>query len=413
MSLPLSNKPSLVKESFANMSHSLEILPIFSKKRLVKLNRTKYQITEKKGLFSQNACQINLPSIREQENSYELNLETSGERDYYVLKLISGNVFKLNGNWVKEAILMEEDEIIIGHNKLKIVKLKSDEKLIDEIEIPIRLNFEMPVLIEGETGVGKSTLAKKLHEDSNASGEFIHLNLSSIPINLIESELFGHCKGAFTGAISNKIGAFKLANNGTIFLDEIDSLSLELQLKLLLFLDTKKIRPVGSVYEEKCNVQIIFASGCDLWSLVQVQRMRHDFFFRISSGFVHKIKPIRENIQIILEMIRNIEVEKNVIFSENLKNYYQKYSWPGNIRQLKGHLLKKILLSKSRKIDIDENDYLLNRFSPSKKDIHFEKLKEVKRRYVEYVYYSVESDIEACAIILGISSKTVKTILNL
>lgn len=131
----------------------------------------------------------------------------------------------------------------------------------------------MPIFLSGETGTGKSTLAREIHDISSRSKEpFVQINIASFSQNLVESELFGHAKGAFTGALFEKRGIFLEANKGTLFLDEIDSLSFELQTKLLLFLDDLKIRAVGSNHDKKVDVRLIVASGENLEDLIQKRR---------------------------------------------------------------------------------------------------------------------------------------------
>src|SRR5690606_12983163 len=130
----------------------------------------------------------------------------------------------------------------------ELLELNSSKKIIQS---------NLPILIEGETGTGKTTLAKSIHQMSERSGEFVHVNLSAFSENLMESELFGHLKGAFTGAYNDKKGAIERANNGTLFLDEIDSTSIAVQTKLLLFLDNYKLSPVGSGVMKKINCRIL------------------------------------------------------------------------------------------------------------------------------------------------------------
>ena len=158
------------------------------------------------------------------------------------------------------------------------------------------INSDLKILISGETGTGKSHLARKVHEKSGRLGEFVAINLSSFNPQLIESELFGHKKGSFTGAIHDKTGAFSMAKNGTLFLDEIDSLPLDLQTKLLTFIDNKKFRRVGDTKEESINTRLIFASGRPLEQLVEQGSFRKDLFFRLKSGHSVEMASLRNDI---------------------------------------------------------------------------------------------------------------------
>ena len=159
----------------------------------------------------------------------------------------------MNGSQVLHGIVQENDEIRIGYSKLRFIRKfnlcsKEENNYVHNFEIMNK--SDLPILIEGETGVGKTSLARKLHENSLRKN-FVHINLSAFSPTLIESELFGHLRGSFTGAHSDKKGAFSKANGGTLFLDEIDSLPRELQVKLLNFLDDKEFIPVGSTVPQK------------------------------------------------------------------------------------------------------------------------------------------------------------------
>ena len=233
------------------------ILEAFQERsRTFRLKRLKYTFSISNSFsYDLATSSFNLPYF-DKDNSidqFELVLmkskfsSTYNEKSRYLLKSCHQIPFRINGSYCFEAFLERGDIVEIGFNRLQFLKsntqlkVLSEEHLIPDSIIQSQLNL----LIEGETGTGKTTLAKKIHEKSGRSGRFIHLNLSSFSSNLIESELFGHIKGSFTGATTNKTGAILEAHKGTLFLDEIDSLNLELQTKLLLFLDNYEVRPVG------------------------------------------------------------------------------------------------------------------------------------------------------------------------
>ena len=197
------------------------------------------------------------------------------------------------------------------------------------------------VLVTGENGVGKELVARRIHELSNrANGPIIEVNCAAIPSELIESELFGHIKGAFTNAIKDKIGRFEAANGGTIFLDEIGDISPEIQVKLLRVLQDKVIEKVGSSQSIKVDVRVIAATHQDLESLISKGRFRGDLFYRLNV-FPITIPPLRDRAEDIVELAAGFlekfarENQKDLRFLEDDAIVCMKaYSWPGNVREL-------------------------------------------------------------------------------
>jgi transcriptional regulator with PAS, ATPase and Fis domain len=275
---------------------------------------------------------------------------------------------------------------------------------------------ELPILIEGETGVGKTSLARKVHGASLSVGHFVHVNISSFSTNLLESELFGHVKGAFTGANTDKVGALKLSSGGTLFIDEIDSLPLEIQTKLLIFLDEQKIKPVGATFEEKIKTRIICASGKNLEQLVVEGKMRMDFYYRIASGLKITIPSLRDNPKLIEKFCKLYTIENKVSMTNKLTEFYMSLPWPGNIRQLKGHLDKKKLISNSTKLDFDELDDELLKLSSSLFSLDEEAtsmtMEEVKIGYAKKIYYQCNKNLTLASNKLGISHKLLKRLIQ-
>ena len=173
------------------------------------------------------------------------------------------------------------------------------------------LNSSMPILLIGETGTGKTTIAKKIHDESGVGGNFVHLNLSSFSQSLIESEIFGHRKGAFTGAISDKKGAILEANKGTLFLDEIDSIDISLQTKLLTFLDNGEFRAVGGG-SNTSDVRMIYSSGKNIKDLVASGEMRLDFYFRLKNSLCLEVPNLRDNKDYLKDIIHEI-LDRNAL----------------------------------------------------------------------------------------------------
>ena len=208
------------------------------------------------------------------------------------------------------------------------------------------------VLIQGETGTGKGVLARALHKMGTRSNEaFVDLNCAGLSRELLESELFGHQKGAFTGAISNKVGFLEAANHGTLFLDEIGDMDLQIQGKILKVVEEKHFYRLGDVIERKTDMQIIVATHRDLKKLAEEGSFRNDLYFRINMLQL-RIPPLRErpeDIPIITDkLVEQLACDMKrgpLRVSDNARAALQHYSWPGNIRELRNVLERAVLLS--------------------------------------------------------------------
>jgi DNA-binding NtrC family response regulator len=216
------------------------------------------------------------------------------------------------------------------------------------------------VLIQGESGTGKELVAKALHEaSSRKSSNLISINCAAIPENLIESELFGHEKGAFTGATSTRTGLVEAANNGTLFLDEIGELPLEAQARLLRVLQEHEIRKVGSVQSTKVDVRLIAATHRDLQQFVNEGRFREDLFYRINVMPL-QIPPLRERCTDILELAeKKLELickrigRDLMYFSADAIQAITVYHWPGNVRELENAIERAVILSETSEIPME------------------------------------------------------------
>lgn len=204
---------------------------------------------------------------------------------------------------------------------------------------------EVPVLIEGETGTGKELFARAIHASGNRKQQpFIAVNCGAIPKDLFEAEFFGHAKGAFTGADKDRAGYFEMANNGTLFLDELGELSADAQVKILRVLNDGKLRRVGESIERNANFRIISATNRNLMTEVAAGRFRSDLFYRLAVAML-KLPPLRERqgdlgllIYNLLDQVnKTMSKEGNYVsktFSSNAKNLMLRHSWPGNAREL-------------------------------------------------------------------------------
>ena len=195
------------------------------------------------------------------------------------------------------------------------------------------LETEIPIFINGETGSGKTHLAKALHKYSKREGEFIDINCANLSDSLLESELFGHEKGSFTGATEKKIGILERANKGTVFLDEISSLSLSTQAKLLKAIEEKKFFPVGSNKSIQSNFRILSACYQDILVLINEGKFRKDLYHRIA-GLPIYLLPLKERKEDIIPLIEHYCGFKKVSFSKEAKEFLLLYPWSGNTREL-------------------------------------------------------------------------------
>jgi len=215
------------------------------------------------------------------------------------------------------------------------------------------------VLVSGETGTGKELVARALHSESpRRTGPFLAVNCSTIAAGLLESELFGHVRGAFTGADRNKEGLFSAASGGTLFLDEIAELPLDLQPKLLRVLQEGEVRPVGANQPHAVDTRVIAASGMDLQEAIKVQRFRSDLFYRLAVVEL-KLPPLRERREDIPTLARHFLAEMaardgrvvphlDAAVADELK----RYSWPGNVRELRNFIEKALIFSRGDELDL-------------------------------------------------------------
>ncbi len=216
------------------------------------------------------------------------------------------------------------------------------------------------VLITGESGTGKELVARAVHNNSeHADGPFVVINCAALVETLLESDMFGHEKGAFTGAIAKQPGKFALANNGTIFLDEVGELSTTMQAKLLRALQFKEFTPIGSKTTQTTNARIIAATNVDLKSRVDSGEFREDLYYRLQVVSIH-VPPLRERMDDLDILIRtllarvNKDLRKHVDrINNDVLNLFKLYRWPGNVRELENVLLKSVALSAGNTISME------------------------------------------------------------
>lgn len=215
------------------------------------------------------------------------------------------------------------------------------------------------VLIEGETGTGKELIAHAIHANSRRRDRpFVKLNCAAIPLGLLESELFGHEKGAFTGAVAQKLGRFEAANGGTLFLDEIGDIPLELQAKLLRVLQEQEFERLGSTYTHRVNVRVVAATNQDLSRLVAEKKFRMDLYYRINV-FPIALPPLRQRLEDIPMLVAHFvhtyaermtrQIEK---ITSDAMEALVRYPWPGNIRELQNCIERAVILTNGNTLQL-------------------------------------------------------------
>ncbi|QDK36302.1 sigma-54 dependent transcriptional regulator [Bdellovibrio sp. NC01] len=282
------------------------------------------------------------------------------------------------------------------------------------------------VSITGESGSGKEVFARAIHNWSpRAKKPFIAINCSAIPENLLESELFGHAKGSFTGASDKKIGLFEEADGGTLFLDEIGDLNLALQAKLLRVLQEKEIKRVGENQSRSIDVRVIAATHKDLRQEVAAKRFREDLFFRLNVIPI-KIPPLRDRredimplAEFFLKKYNNLNGTKITGFKKNAKEFLLTHPWRGNVRELENAIERAVVLTTGPEIELG-SFLLFDESNPAELESHEDKkntfvfrfgdevepLREVEKKYVQFVYERHNRAKELTAKALGIDRKT-------
>ncbi len=216
------------------------------------------------------------------------------------------------------------------------------------------------VLIQGETGTGKELVARTIHQQWAPDEPFVAINCAAIVSNLLESELFGHERGAFTGAIQRKPGKLEIAGSGTLFLDEVGELPLETQAKFLRVLQEKQFQRVGALKDIAFKARLLVATNRDLESMVEAGGFREDLYFRLKV-FVIRIPPLRERIEDIVPLAENFISRINRELDRNVKRIPMEYvrvltayDWPGNVRELENMIRRAMILSKGEVLEIDQ-----------------------------------------------------------
>ncbi|MCK5598079.1 sigma-54-dependent Fis family transcriptional regulator [bacterium] len=279
---------------------------------------------------------------------------------------------------------------------------------------------DIPILLQGETGTGKEVFARTIHRNSKRSkGNYISVNCGAIAQELIESELFGYMKGAFTGAYEDKEGIFQAGDGGTVFLDEIGDLSMTAQVKLLRFLENSTFMKVGGTKEKKVDIRLIFATNRDLRSLIKEKKFREDLYYRINifPVFIPSLKERLDDIEILAKKFL-AESKSGMSLSSDVLKLMKKHNWPGNIRELKHFIERMSIISDSDEITPEDvpadffNAVMQKEYASSE---HLGKYMDVKNKVVrsfDFNYFSNLLDstgwnINQASRLSGVSRKTI------
>lgn len=353
-------------------------------------------------------------------NNKEIQFVVSNLRDITEMNQIQQELEKTQQINRQYQNTLEQLQNEIGNNQQLIYKSKHMEKVVSLAKRFAENN--LPILLLGESGVGKDVFANYIHEISRRKGSFVKINCGAIPEHLLESELFGYEKGAFTGANQTKKGLIELAHEGTLFLDEIGDLPYALQVKLLNVLQDFKIRRVGGTQVKEVDVRIIAATNIDLESLVAQKKFRLDLYYRLNvlSITIPSLKERKEDIpSITIHFLRQLEekykIKKNI--NNQVLQYFIDYSWPGNIRELKNAVERLYHLCENSTITIED---LPSYFRPKQEHISYlqnaennledlpplkEAVTSFEKDYITRVLERTTS-LQECAHKLGISLST-------
>jgi DNA-binding NtrC family response regulator len=302
-----------------------------------------------------------------------------------------------------------ENTVLVGESG----KFREIARLVE-----LAASTDAPVLITGETGTGKNMVAKAVHYSSAAhKSAFVGINCAALPENLIEAELFGYEKGAFTGAAATRKGVFEMAEGGTLFLDEIGDMPLQLQSKLLSALDEKKVKRLGGEAFRTVDVRVIAATNANITDVIKSKRFREDLYYRLSVIRIH-IPPLRERKEDIPELcdflVRKLDPGRTARISPDEVSRMMEYDWPGNVRELRNIIERALLLQKGDETRPSEllGDPSETGVSPSRpapaEDGELRTLEEVEKDHILHALGELSNNYSRTARALGISLSTLK-----
>ncbi len=314
-------------------------------------------------------------------------------------------------NYIQVEKESKKVQDIIIDEELPVTFIGDSPKINEILSIVKRVaHVDASVLISGESGTGKEVIADIIHHLSpRKKYKMIKVNCSAIPETLLESELFGHVKGAFTGSIRDRKGRFEEANGGTLFLDEIGDIAPSIQVKLLRTLQTMEFEPVGSSMTKKVNVRIIAASNKNIQTEVQLGHFREDLYYRLNVIPIH-LPPLRERKQDIKKLVEHFlsiySADEDITFSHDALMKLVNYPWEGNIRQLKNVIQRTIALARNNIIQIEELPEEIREYHLFNNEENAKTIADVERTHITKILKECEFNQVKAAEMLGIHRNT-------
>lgn len=352
-------------------------------------------------LLVDGELQNNLSRIIKRMVSIQLNWPIT----YYNLILALKNQVTNNSRWP------QKDNLVAEHSKITFVGQHQEILKVNHLVKQVA-KTEAPVLLRGESGTGKEIIAKQIHHFSECKGSFVPINCAAIPSELLESELFGHEKGSFTGAVLKRIGKFEKAEKGTLFLDEIGDMPTEMQVKLLRVLQEKVFERVGGNKLISTNVRIIAATNGCLEDKIKTKKFREDLFYRLNV-FPIFLLPLRERTSDISLLIadylqRKLNKDKKVIhFLPEALNVLSYYNWPGNVRELYNLLDQLSILYPGGKINVEHLParFLLKDKKHSESHCLTNNMEEIEKKLIQNALRYCQGETKTAISSLQASSK--------
>ena len=340
---------------------------------------------------------------------------------HYIVKPFKNEEMVLLAHRAMERAALTNENTVLRHELKKSFSLESiigKSPAMNEVFETIKkvASASATVLINGESGSGKELVARAIHNSGQRKAKaFIPVNCTAIPEGLMESELFGHLKGSFTGAVSDKKGLFEEANNGTLFLDEIGDLSPTLQAKLLRVLQDKQIRPVGGSQLKQIDVRILAATHRDLSTMVKDGKFREDLFYRLNVLPV-RVPPLRERAQDIPLLVENFITKFSAQNDSKVRGVTSEamaalmaHPWPGNVRELENVIERAVVLCPNELIDVA--DIMGRALEAAKRSIDnlfsdTPTLEKLEERYIKLILGQAHNQKDKAAKTLGINRRT-------
>tara|TARA_B100001109_G_scaffold255887_1_gene262260 strand:+ start:12393 stop:13724 length:1332 start_codon:yes stop_codon:yes gene_type:complete len=393
---------SILKDSTIDLLITDLKLPEVDGFELLKFTTEHYPLLPKLVITGFPSVQDSLKAIKEGVVEYLTKPFTKEELKNILEKTLRNQARKTTQT-VEDKPLIKMGEMIGDSAEMQTVF-----QIIERLK-----NNKATVFIRGESGTGKELVARAIHYQGNlANKPFIAVNCGGIPENLLESELFGYVKGAFTGADKNKDGFFQAANGGTIFLDEIGNAPMAVQLRLLRVLQEKKVLKLGAQKEEDIDLRVITATNGQLEEMIQKGSFREDLYYRLTVVEI-KTPPLRNRKSDIPLLVEKFLLKYGLEFQDKFKGIspkaleiLQRHNWPGNIRELENVIQRAVILS-DKMVDVD------NLPDELKYSIDFPKeklmtLKEMEKQYIQKVLNHTQNNKTKAASILNIDRKTLR-----